>query len=305
MVRKLTSLPVIIMLVVAITILPMLLTAAFHPGLGVIFGALGPVAFWLTAAIVVRGRRATAWLRGSVPWEFRDAPTAWALMTSAEMTAERINNQQVMRFRMKVYAPEGEFDSVMHAVLPVYPADQFQTGAHYPVRYLPGDHSEVAYDTTAAAQNLGPRPGWGSMAEPSTIADDESSGTGFINYPSAPAAGLAPLGSGASVVAGGVPGVDPAAMMRQFFPDRVAGKALVKAQRVTGQSRGNLAETVFDLTITPETGAPFDTSVTKWLPPELAAQLPAGSTVAAYYSPTSPSEVAIQLTPVTHTDVLS
>jgi hypothetical protein len=302
-VRKLTSLPVIIMLVVAIAVLPMLLTAAFHPGLGVIFGVLGPVAFWLTAAIVVRGRRVTAWLRGSVPWEFRDAPTAWALMTSAETTGERINNQPVMRFRMKVYAPEGEFDSVMYAVLPVYPANQFQTGAHYPVRYLPGDHSQVAYDTTPAAQSLGPRPGGGSMAEPTTIADDGMSGTGFINYPSAPAAGSAPLVSGTSVVAGGVPGIDPAAMMRQFFPDRVAGKALVKAQRVTGQSRGNLAETVFDLTITGTDGSVTDATVTKWLPAELAAKIPVGATVDVFYSPTSPGEVSMQITSVTTSEL--
>jgi hypothetical protein len=302
-VRKLTSLPVTITLAIGVPLLAVVMGAILRLSFGVIVAVIAPLAVLLIVVTVTRGRRATAWLRGKVPWEYRNAPTAWALITEAETTPERINNQQVMRFRMRVFAPEGEFDSLMYAVLPVYPMNQFQTGDRYPVRYLPDDHSEVVYDTTSAASNL-PRPpsatpltsdgGFGGTAWPlvQTSSTRTSAGSDVADVLGSPEVQAALQGMAT-------------AMAHQIFPDRLPGTALVRAQRATGQNRGTLAETVFDLTITPETGAPFDTTVTKWLPPELAAQLPAGSTVAAYYSPTSPSEVAIQLTPVAHTDVLS
>ncbi|MCE1174063.1 MAG: hypothetical protein LWW77_05575 [Propionibacteriales bacterium] len=297
MVRKLTSLPVVVTLAIGVPLLAVLMGAVLRLGVPTIAAVVGPLGVALIVATVTRSRRTTAWLRGKVPWEYRNAPTTWALITEAEGTPERLNDQPVMRFRMRVFAPEGEFDSVMYALLPVYPANQFETGAHYPVRYLPNDHSEVVYDTTSAAQHLGPRPGWGTGRDPSMPSGDEPNPASFTNYPSAAASPSSLLAS--------IPGIDPSAMMAQIFPDRLPGTALVKAQRATGQNRGPLAETEFDLTITPENGAPFDTTVTKWLPTELAAQVPAGSTVAVYYSPTSPSEVSIQLTPVTHTDIFN
>ncbi len=298
MFRKLTSLPVIVTLAIGTPLLAVLMGAVLQLGASTVAAVVGPLGVLFIVVTVVRSRRTTAWLRGKVPWEYRNAPTAWALITEAEGTPERLNNQPVMRFRMRVYAPEGEFDSVMYALLPVYPANHFLTDAYYPVRYLPNDHSEVAYDTTPAAGRLGPRPRWGTVAEPSVVSGDVPSEGGFTNYPSS--GGADPVSRAVLNAAG----VDPAAMVRQLFPDRLPGQALVRAQRATGQYRGTLAETEFDLTITPKAGAPFDVTVTKWLPPELAAQVPAGSTVAVYYSPTSPSEVSIQLTPVSHTDVI-
>lgn len=288
MVRKLTSLPVTITLAISVPLLAVLMGSVLRLSVGVVVAVIASLVVLLIVVTVTRGRRASAWLRGKVPREYRNAPTAWALITEAEGTPERINNQQVMCFRMRVYAPEGQFDSLMYALLPVYPVNQFQTGGHYPVRYLPNDHSEVVYDTTPAAQQLGARPGWGTLTEPSVLSDDRPRAAGYTNY-------LDPAGLPSHLRP------EFEAIMQEMFADRAQGKAVVKAQRATGQQRGMLAEIQLDLAITPQTGAPFDTTVTKWIPSSLTGRLQPGVVVEVSYAPHSPSDVSIMLTTATTT----
>jgi hypothetical protein len=280
--------------------------------IGVVFG-LGVVLFLLAG---LRNRRVTAWARGEVPGEFRDAPTAWATITSVRVSGERYGSQPVLRCQVRVDAIEGAFTSLMEVVLTGRQPVRFVEGASYPVRYLPDDHSLVAYDTTSAAANLGPKPtvsplpdlaaiGYSAMSEstvePSFIVDQApptSAPTSYEQYPA---------NSTPSAAVGFTQALPPqvAALMQEMLADRLTGKALVTAQRATGQLRGLLAEVELDLTVTPQTGAPFDTTVTKWVPSSLTGRLQPGTIVDVSYSPGSPSDVSIVLTTIsTSTELL-